>query len=63
MSEKVRPSSKVSPPAGRGLGDFPQRTAPNPSQKNGMTPPKDPPSLRDIGDPAPFHPDPKGINR
>jgi hypothetical protein len=49
---KVLPSAKVSRPTGD-LGSYPQRTAPNPSQRNGMSPPKDPPRLRDIGEPAP----------
>jgi hypothetical protein len=62
MSHKVSPSAKISRPVGD-LGDLPQRTAPNPSQRNGFNPPKIPLVQRDLGEPAPFHPDPRGVNR
>jgi hypothetical protein len=42
-SSKVSPSRKVEPP-NKPLGFYPQTTAPNPSQKNGMHPPVVPPS-------------------
>jgi hypothetical protein len=61
MSTKVLPSRRVSIPAGKDLGSYPQRTAPNPSQRN--NPPKIPPVQRDLGEAAPFHPDPNGVDR
>jgi hypothetical protein len=57
MSDKVLPSKKVSIPAGRDLGSFPQTTSKNPSQTNRNNPPKIPPVQRGLGEPAPFHPD------
>jgi hypothetical protein len=49
MSGKVLPSRKVSSPAGRDLGSFPQRTPPNPSQTNGNSPPTVPSVQRALG--------------
>jgi hypothetical protein len=43
MDNKVSPSRKVEPPNGP-IGSYPQTTAPNPSQVNGLSPPKVPPS-------------------
>jgi hypothetical protein len=53
---KVLPTAKVAPPNGP-IGKYPQTSAPNPSQRNGMSPPKVSPVQRDLGDVAPFHPD------
>ena len=51
-SNKVMPSQKVSPPNGP-IGTYRQTTAPNPSQANGMTPPKIPSVQRDLGEISP----------
>jgi hypothetical protein len=50
--DKILPSQKVSPPNGP-IGTYPQRTAPNPSQR-GMNAPAEPPSHRQF--PEPFQP-------
>jgi hypothetical protein len=63
MSTKVLPSQKVSIPAGRDIGGFPQTSPKNPSQTNGNNPPKVPSERRDLGEAAPFRPDPNGVDR